>query len=137
MIVAYFKKNGETNYAKNFFEFLKYYGRDFDPAFTGISLLNDNEPFFALQKEGLPQNTFTMLDNINIGKNLGQASYNINIILHEFKKSLEKLDDFKHQVEDLVRRLKTKGFNTDDLENIDEEEFKALTDPNLISNLLA
>ena len=152
MVVAYFKKFGEVSYAHDFTEFLKYYGHEFNPTLIGIALIKNNEyyfylqyifihnkirPFFELQKEGLPNNTFTLLDTVNIGRNIGSGSYNIKLILNEFKESMNKLDTFKQKLEDISKNLKYKDTNIDDLDNIEDPEFKALVKMNLMECLLS
>ena len=96
-----------------------------------------NRPFFELEKEGLPKNTFTLLDTVNIGRNIGSASYNIHCILNEFKNSMKKLESIKQNMEDIAKTLKYNDTKIEDLDSIDNPEFNALVKMNLMESLIS
>ena len=54
------------------------------------------------------------------------------MILNEFNKSMEKLVEFKQKLEDMVKNLRNKAVNIEDLNNINNPEFKAFIELNLI-----
>jgi DNA polymerase sigma len=139
MIVAYFKKHGESTYAVNLMEFLGFYGRSFNPIITGIAITSDENisPFFLLPDDGLIRNTLTMLDQVNIGRNIGGGSFNISIILSEFNKTMEKFEEVQLKIEETLRSARNKGVKIDDYDNLEDlEDLNAYTAMNLLESLL-
>ena len=97
-----------------------------------IFVINDNSPFFPLNHSFETAPLWIIDYSTFVKKNIGQGSYAIKMILHEFERASKMIEYFEQRLEDILVKHPGILSSVDDINKIENPELKVIIDSNIL-----